>query len=208
MALVKCTKEIKSHVTAQIDELFKGRIKKAYELKGITELEVAEEVYSRIFTLNRVKAMQEITAEITGNFKLLFDSKEFTFTVKLAAGTERKIAINWANSRQVLAQFTSAYNAPEISQLTAATGQAIIEASARRQAVVKERENFKADFNRALEQVKSVNELIKLWPAVVELLPEGTMDRINRKTGPRIKTEEVFDAAALNVQLLKAKVAK
>ena len=208
MALVKCTKEIKTHVQKQIDELFRDRINKAYELKGKTTQEIAEEVYSRIFTPERITTLRAVEKEIVGNVKLLYDNKDFAFVAKLPDDVNRKIEASWSKERPALAQFSSAYHTPEISGLTTESAQAIIEASQRRKAVVADRDQFKAGFTQAFDQVKSVNELIKLWPAVVELLPAGTMDRVNRKNGPRTKTEEVFDAAALNVQLLKAKVAK
>lgn len=207
MALVKCTKEIKSHVTSKIDELFSGRINKAYELRGMTESQVANEVYAKIHTPDRIKVMLETAADINKEFKILFDVREFGFTAQVE-GVNRKIQINWNVARPALRDFASSYNAPIVEGFTPETKQVILEAAKRRKAVIDERETFKKSFNEAFEQVKSVNELIKLWPAVIELLPNGTMDRVNRKTGPRIKQGELFDAAALNVQLLKAKVAK
>ena len=208
MALVKCTRDMRTYVLEKIDELFKERVIKSYELKGKTAEEIAEEVYSKIFTPDRIKVIKAMENEISGNCRILYDHKEFNFTAKTLAGAERKIAIKWSSPRLCFSQFTSGYNAPEISELTAEAKQAIIEAAQRRKAVIGEREAFKTGFNEAADKVKSINELIKLWPAVTELLPAGTMDRVNRKTGPRAKSEGLFDAATLNVQLLKAKVAK
>jgi hypothetical protein len=97
---------------------------------------------------------------------------------------------------------------PDVKTFTEDAKKAMIDADTRRRSVIAEREAFKVDFAKAYEQVRSVNELIKIWPAVIELLPAGTMDRINKKTGPRVFNPEAIDAAGLSVQLLKAKVAK
>jgi hypothetical protein len=208
MALVKCTKEIRTHVIEKIEALFKERITKAYELRERTTEEIAEEVYSKIFTPDRLKVILEMEAGITKNCKQLHDSRDFSFVARTPIGAERKISVTWGKLRPCFAEFTSSYNVPEVRNLTAESIKAIEEASQRRRAVMDEREAFKAGFTQAVDKVKSINELIKLWPAVIELLPAGTMERVNRKTGPRVKQGDLFDAASLNVQLLKAKVAK
>jgi hypothetical protein len=105
--------------------------------------------------------------------------------------------------------FMYAYGSiPELTNVSQDIKQAINEADKRWHAVKDDKESFKEAFSNAWKKVKSVNELLKAWPAVSDLLPPDVIQRVNRKSGPRTKKEETFDAAALNVQLLKAKVAK
>lgn len=209
MALVKCSKEIKTDILKKIDELFKDRINKAYELRNTTENEIADEVYNRIFTPARLNMLKEMAADVSSKYFILHNCSEFHLDAQVAEGIERHITGKWNSSRLMLPTFSTAYNTADVTVFADTTRQAIIDAAARRSAVIKEREVFKAQFIKAFEQVRSINELIKLWPAVIELLPTGTMDRINKKSGPRTPTSaEAIDAASLSVQLLKAKVAK
>jgi hypothetical protein len=97
---------------------------------------------------------------------------------------------------------------PELTEAPEEVKQAIDEADKRWHAVKQDKEDFKNSFSEAWKKVKSVNELLKAWPAVSDLLPPDVITRVNKKSGPRVKKEEVFDASVLNVQLLKAKVAK
>jgi hypothetical protein len=209
MALVKCTKDIKTHAHTKIDELFSERITLAYALKGMTEKQIADEVYARVHTPERIKVMQEMAADISSAYSILGNSNDFIFDAHPAEGIERRITRKFSASIPMLNGFGNSYHAPNVHIFSVEAKQAMIDASVRRKVVIAEREAFKGQFNAAYDKVRSVNELVKLWPAVIELLPPGTMDRINKKLGPREPTNaEAIDAAGLSVHLLKAKVAK
>jgi DNA polymerase III sliding clamp (beta) subunit (PCNA family) len=199
---------MKSHVLHKIDELFKDRINNAYVLREMTEQDIANEVYERVHTPARIKIIEEMAADVAEKFSILSSSSEFYFDAQPTQGIERRITGKWNKSKPMLPVFSNNYHAPDVKTFTEDAKKAMIDADTRRRSVIAEREAFKVDFAKAYEQVRSVNELIKIWPAVIELLPAGTMDRINKKTGPRVFNPEAIDAAGLSVQLLKAKVAK
>ena len=207
MALVKCTKAVFEHVNGQIDRLFQDRLVEAFKLRGMTETDVAELIYATTHTPDQLKAAKDLEAMYEGH-TLLFTSDVIRFKIRVDT-VVRKFETKLKSPKEMLHSFMYSYgDPPELTNAPLEVNQAIVDASQRWHAVKKDKEEFKEAFNDAWKKVKSVNELLKAWPAVSDLLPPDVITRVNRKSGPRVKKEETFDAAALNVQLLKAKVAK
>ena len=207
MALVKCTKQVFEHVNQKIDMLFQERLVEAFKLRGMTDTDVAELVYMTTHTPERLKAAKSLEEMYKGN-SLLHSSETFRFKLSTGA-TKRRFEAKLRTTKKMLHGFAYQYgDPPELTEAPEEVKQAINEADQRWHAVKKDKDAFKEAFGEAWKKVKSVNELLKAWPAVSDLLPPDVIQRVNRKSGPRVKKEETFDAAALNVQLLKAKVAK
>ena len=207
MALVKCTKAVFEHVIGQIDRLFQDRLVEAVKLRGMTDIDVAESVYASTHIPERLAAAKLLEEMYEGN-QLLHTSDNFRFKINTET-TKRKFEVKLRSSKEMLHGFVYQYgDPPEIKGASEEIKQAVNEADKRWHAVKQDKEDFKNSFSEAWKKVKSVNELLKAWPAVSDLLPPDVVGRVNRKNGPRSKKEETFDAAALNVQLLKAKVAK
>jgi hypothetical protein len=194
-------------VNGQIDKLFQDRLVEAFTLRGMTDTDVAESIYALTHTPERLQAAASLEEMYAGN-QLLFTADSFKF--KLNTGvTKRKFEAKLRSPKKMLHAFVYQYgDPPELTEAPEEVKQAINEADKRWHAVKDDKESFKEAFSVAWKKVKSVNELLKTWPAVSDLLPPDVITRINKKSGPRTKKEETFDAAALNVQLLKAKVAK
>jgi len=210
MALVKCTKQVYEHAISEIDTLFSDRLVEAYKLRGITIREIADYVYKSTHTPERLTAIQDIESIYEGH-KLLYNSESMRFTLSTNSSPviSRQFDIKLTPPRNLLHAFSVSYGpAAVLKNASYQIEMAIIEAHNRREAVLTDKKNFKDSFDAAWKKVKSLNELVKAWPAVTELLTSEVITRINRKTGPRTKKEEVIDASSLNVQLLKAKVAK
>ena len=207
MALVKCTKAVFEHVNQKIDMLFQERLVEAFKLRGMTDTDVAELVYMMTHTPERLKAAKSLEEMYEGN-QILHTSENFKFKINTGT-TKRKFEGKLRSSKEMLHGFVYQYgDPPELTEAPEEVKQAINEANQRWKAVKKDKEEFKEAFSEAWKKVKSVNELLKAWPAVSDLLPPDVIERVNRKSGPRVKKEEPFDASTLNVQLLKAKVAK
>jgi len=208
MALVKCTKQVFQHVNEQIDRLFSARLSEAFKIRGMTELEIANKIYDLTHTPERVKILEEIQSTYEGP-QLVFRSNTMRFRLPNKNTSKRSFEVQLSREKPLVHAFMTQYG--EVAFIKDAPPEvltAVLEAQDRYDAVKKDQQAFKEAFNEAWKKVKSVNELLKAWPAVSDLLPSDVITRVNRKSGPRIKKEETFDAAALNVQLLKAKVAK
>jgi len=207
MALVKCTKQVFEHVNGQIDKLFQDRLVEAFKLRGMTDVDVAELAYMTTHTPERLKAAKDLEAMFAGN-QILYTGENFKFKIDTGT-TKRKFEAKLRSAKEMLHAFVYQYgDPPELTEAPEEVKQAIDEADKRWHAVKQDKEDFKNSFSEAWKKVKSVNELLKAWPAVSDLLPPDVITRVNKKSGPRVKKEEVFDASVLNVQLLKAKVAK
>jgi len=208
MALVKCTKTVFEHVKNKIDELFHARLANAAKLHGMTDTEVAKIIYATTHTPERLKAAKTLEEMYVGN-QILYSSSKMKFKIKTSEGITRTFDTDLGSTKDMLHSFMYTYaNVPEITNAPSDITCAIVEADKRWNAVKKDKEAFKEAFNDAWGKVKSVNELLKAWPAASDLLTSDVMDRIGRKNGPRTIHRESFDATSLNVQLLKAKVAK
>ena len=211
MALVKCTKQVHDHVINQIQKLFADRLTEAYKLQNVTEEEVAEAVYRMTHTPARLEAIKDLESMFKG-CKISTESSEFNFVVATSPQNKNVIRSIWGKfkpPKQMLSDFNHTYGlSPKIYAPTPEIATEVEAAHARRDAVAKDQEEFKQAFEAAWTKVKSVNELVKLWPAASDLLTQDIIERLNRKMGPREKQVAAFDASELNVHLLKAKVAK
>jgi len=208
MALVKCTKQVFQHVNEQIEKLFSVRLSEAFKIRGMTELEIANTVYALTHTPERIKALEEMQDSYEGSH-LVFRTNTMRFRLPSKNTSRRAFEVQLSTEKPLIHAFMSQYG--EVGLVKNAPPEiltAVLEAQDRYDAVKKDQQSFKEAFSEAWKKVKSVNELLKAWPAVSDLLPPDVIQRVNRKSGPRVKKEETFDAAALNVQLLKAKVAK
>jgi len=173
----------------------------------MTDTDVAELAYMTTHTPERLAAAK-LLEEMYESNQLLHTSDNFRFKINTET-TKRKFEVKLRTSKEMLHGFVYQYgDPPELTEAPEEVKQAINEADQRWHAVKKDKEEFKEAFGEAWKKVKSVNELLKAWPAVSDLLPPDVIERVNRKSGPRVKKEEPFDASTLNVQLLKAKVAK
>jgi hypothetical protein len=76
--------------------------------------------------------------------------------------------------------------------------------------ITKERDDFKAMVKKAWDGAPSLNALAKIWPPIVDLLPNETVQKLNEKAERRSAAamEENVDTKALSVHILKAKVAR
>jgi len=208
MALVKCTKQVFQHVNDQIDKLFSARLTEAFKIRGMTELEIANKIYDLTHTPERVKILEEMQSTYEGA-NLVFHSNTMRFKLLNKNTSKRSFEVKLPTEKLLVHSFWTQYG--EVAFVKDAPPEvrtAVLEAQDRYDAVKKDQQVFKEAFNDAWKKVKSVNELLKAWPAVSDLLPPDVITRVNRKSGPRVKKEVTFDAAALNIQLLKAKVAK
>lgn len=74
--------------------------------------------------------------------------------------------------------------------------------------VEKEQNEFINKVTDVWNKCSSVNEVLKLWPGVRDLLPPEVIQRVEAKPAKREKkTIDQINVADLNVQLLKARVA-
>jgi len=213
MALVKCTKKLKEHVETKINALFQERINVAVQPQEITAQEIAEQVYSSIHTPERLVAMEDLQS-IYDNARFMQTSNDFRFSIKYECDgvwQERNISGKFNPAKKMINEFGNSWSSgPTLNNLPITITQPLIDAQKRVNVVMNDRQAFHEAFQKAWSSVKSVNELVKLWPAVVELL-EGTdvITRINKKQDRAPKSETpAFDPADLSVQLLKAKIAK
>lgn len=76
-----------------------------------------------------------------------------------------------------------------------------------RQKVEDEKQAFVKKVKDLWNQATSVNELIKLWPPIVDLLPQDVIDRVNAKPTRTKREKPEADVSELNVHMLKARVA-
>jgi hypothetical protein len=86
-------------------------------------------------------------------------------------------------------------------------------ATKRREAILKisaERDEFKASVSKVWNDAPSVNALMKIWPPIVDLLPNDIVQKLNEKNVRRTAAQmtEAVDTNKLSVHILKAKVAR
>lgn len=65
--------------------------------------------------------------------------------------------------------------------------------------------SFLSEIATAWEAVSSVNAFVKVWPQGRDLLPREIINRLDQKT-ERTKSDVTINTAALNTELLKAKI--
>lgn len=92
--------------------------------------------------------------------------------------------------------------------------QIIAIAECRREAIKKinaDKEAFIKQVKSAFDSAPSINTLLKVWPPILDLLPQSAIDKVNKKVTTRRDLAKTFDERTLNGlsgHLLKAKVSQ
>jgi hypothetical protein len=200
---VKNTDKIWSSIEQKIRELFKRRLEHASNIfgYGLTHDEIEAIIVEKLWpgdTYARIEALgdrffervEELPVKLVGtnaefNYKISFSS------VKLAPNAW---TISYIDSCQRIKD-------DRIKVIVDKREEAIA-------AIETEQREFKANTRMVFQAVNSINQLIKEWPAVQELLPKEVIDKVNTKQERGASTKPVIENLnEVSARLLRARVA-
>lgn len=203
---VKPTQGIWNYIEARIDDLFKDRLRDAgdWYSYGHTLEEIRTDVMRQVMTPEEVEHVEALgskffpTQHDSISVRIMFGEREEALTIPLSPAV--RYPGHWAGWDRTSKPQIREGLLPNIAQL-------------RHDAVGRintDKKDFLEPLETAYKNTPSINALLKAWPALADLLPPETIEKVNKKV-ERKKIEaavDVYEAKALSVHLLKAKVAQ
>lgn len=154
---------------------------------------------------NKIQALNASLSDCfvtTNNFKVKISTSTQNETstksyvlYDLVFGYPRPIPYKWASYSHEWAPFC---HDPEIARIA-------IERAAKLESVEQMVQAFLKEIITAWEAVSSVNAFVKAWPQGRDFLPLDVINRLDQKV-ERVKADVTINTAALNTELLKAKI--
>lgn len=197
---VRTTDKFLDQVKAKIRAMFAERSKHAADWGnyGMSIAELEQLIWRSVVSPEDEKLLEAVPSKFLNHRK--------DMRVKLPG--DEFYCLNFDSHRAVPLNSDSYYNAPN-SVYHCEELKAIVKA--RKEAcgrVNKEQDEFINKVTEVWNKCSSVNEVLKLWPGVRDLLPPEVIQRVEAKPAKREKKAlDQINVADLNVQLLKARVA-
>jgi hypothetical protein len=202
MANVKPTKAIWEKIDAQITKMYAARLAhaSAWSSYDMTESEIVQIITDEVFPVHERTMCQNLGGKY-------FSTTDF-LSVVIDAGD---LKVDYRAGLPSVIYAPDSFSAHYRPVLVCRDSR-IADIAKRRflgmSNVTKELDVFRENLKKAYDTSPSINALAKIWPAIVDLLPDEVRARMTQNTARRtVKdlTNEI-DSSSLSVSLLMAKV--
>lgn len=199
---VKTTDNIWSEIRSKINSLFAKREERANDLYGygMSREEIDAIVLEKVFPADKQTHIDALGSAYFNEYEQLY--------VKLSFGTNYTThQVKFTTPRLMPQRWASSYDTPLIIA-DDRIAQVLIKRHERVLAIKTEQNKLIEETRKAYYSVSSINQLVKAWPAIQELLPAEVIERLNRKV-ERSKPDAVTldNVQSMSASLLMAKVA-